>query len=236
MENNLKILAVKEPKEFKKKNYPEILPNPYGGLLLIVGSVKSGKSTIINNLLMNPSFYNKDLKNPLFDKTLIISNTILNDFNMRFLRDTFDYKAEYNDGDIMELLESQKSYGARENMPLVCLVADDILTSTFKKNNELSFLASRFRHYNIFYTITTQSFRALSPIIRSNATNVIITKQQNDNEKSKIVEEYAPLFQGEKKFNELYDQAINNHPYSFLYLDLSKNPAQAFISFFKRIH
>jgi len=233
---NLKILAVKEPKNFIKKDYPKILPNPYGGLLLIVGSVKSGKSTIINNLLMNPSFYNKNLKNPLFDETLIISNTILNDFNMRFLRDTFNYKSHYQDGDIMELLEKQKSYGDREKMPLVCLVADDILSTNFKKNNELSFLASRFRHYNIFYVITTQAFRALSPIIRSNATNVIITKQQNDNEKSKIFEEYAPLFQGEKKFNELYEQAINHEKYSFLYLKLDENPAEAYISFFKRIH
>lgn len=234
--NELRILKVSDPPNFKMKPYPKILPNPYGSLLVLYGSVKSGKSTILNNLALNPSFYNKDLKNPLFDRTLVISNTILNDNTMRFMRDTFEYKSMYNDGDITTLLEQQKSFGERAKMPLVWLIADDILSTSFKKNNELSFLASRFRHYNIFYTITSQNMRSLSPVIRSNTTHAIICKQQSDNELNKIVEEYAPMYKGEKNFRALYQQAINYEPYSFLYLKLDENPAEAYISFFKRIH
>jgi len=78
--------------------------------------------------------------------------------------------------------------------------------------------------------------RSLSPVIRSNTTHAIICKQQSDNELNKIVEEYAPMYKGEKNFRALYQQAINYEPYSFLYLKLDENPAEAYISFFKRIH
>ena len=229
--SNLKVLKIKDPEKLIIKPFPEVLPNPYNSLLLVIGAVKSGKSTLLSNLFLNPIFYGSDF----FDKVMVISNSILNDPNMRFMKDTFEYKSEYTDGDIKQIIASQKKYGSKENMPLMALIADDILSTGFKKNNELSFLASRFRHYNIFYTITTQNFRALSPIIRSNATSVIVTLQSNANEKSKIVDEYAPMYNGEKKFLELYDQAINYEPYSFLYLKLDENPAQAYISFIKRI-
>ena len=227
----LKILKVKDPKEMILKPYPEPLPNPYSSCLLIIGSVKSGKSTIISNLFLNPSFYGADY----FQELLVISNTILNDYTMRFMRDTFEYKSEYSDGMIKQIIEKQKKFGDRSKMPHLALIADDILSTGFKKNNELSFLASRFRHYNIFYCITTQAFRSLSPIIRSNATSVIITKQNNDNELNKITEEYAPMFGGDKEFLRLYNEAINFEPYSFLYLRLDENPAHAWISFNKRI-
>tara|TARA_R110001592_G_scaffold2022_4_gene12648 strand:+ start:158 stop:883 length:726 start_codon:yes stop_codon:yes gene_type:complete len=227
----LKILKVKDPKEMILKPYPDILPNPYSSCLLIIGSVKSGKSTIISNLFLNPSFYGVTY----FQELLVISNTILNDYTMRFMRDTFEYKSEYNDGMIKSIIEKQKKFGDRSKMPHMALIADDILSTGFKKNNELSFLASRFRHYNIFYVITTQNFRSLSPIIRSNATSVIITKQNNENELSKIVEEYGPMFGGDKEFIRLYNEAINFEPYSFMYLRLDENPAHCWQSFNKRI-
>ena len=54
------------------------------------------------------------------------------------------------------------------------------VTKDFKKTNQVSFLATKFRHYGIdLLAFTTQSFRAVSGLIRNNSTDVIIMKQQN---------------------------------------------------------
>lgn len=249
MEKNttgLKILKVKDPVDLILKPFPEPLPNPYSSLLLILGSVKSGKSTILSNLFLNSSFYGSGLPSDkktgkqqtgadYFDKVMIISNSILNDYTLRFMRDTFEFKSEYRDGDIKDIIKEQKKYGDRSKMPLMALIADDILSTGFKKNNELSFLASRFRHVNIFYIITSQNMKSISPIIRSNATSVIITKQNDEDEYTKISESWAPMFGGQTEFLRLYNEAINFEPYSFLYLKLDENPAHAWQSFNKRI-
>ena len=54
--NQLKILKVKDFDEGPKKPLPENLPQP-PTCVLMVSPVKTGKSTIISNLLLNPAFY-----------------------------------------------------------------------------------------------------------------------------------------------------------------------------------
>jgi len=73
----------------------------------------------------------------------------------------------------------------------------------------------------------------VSGLIRNNATDVIIMKQQNQKELEKIAEEYGDMFPN--IFMELYNKAIGDAPYSFLYLDLQTNPATAYIRFETKI-
>ena len=63
--SNLKILRVQDPKDFKVKPLHENLPQ-LPALVLMISPVKTGKSTIISNLLLNESFYG-----PIFSKTCI---------------------------------------------------------------------------------------------------------------------------------------------------------------------
>ena len=199
------------------------LPAP-PSLLLIVGSVKQGKSNLLVNLLCNPDMY-KDK----FDIVKIISNTLNADPKGKLMNKYFDCEDHYNDEMITSIIESQKAYEDFER-PNVAVILDDILTKDFGKNNAVSFLATRFRHYGIgMLLFTTQSFRAVSGLIRNNANSIIIMKQQNNKELEKINEEYGDMFSG--IFMELYKKAIEDAPYSFLYLDLSQNPARAYIRF-----
>ena len=203
------------------------LPQP-PALLLIVGSVKQGKSNLLVNLLCNPDMY-KDK----FDIVKIISNTLNADPKGKLMNKYFDCEDHYNDEMITDLIESQKKYEDFER-PTVALVLDDILTKDFKKTNAVSFLATRFRHYGIgLLAFTTQSFRAVSGLIRNNSSDVIIMKQQNNKELEKINEEYGDMFSG--IFMDLYKKAIEDAPYSFLYLDLQTNPATAYIRFETKI-
>lgn len=221
----LKVLRVNDELDNSKyKDIHPFLPAP-AFLMLGIGSVRSGKTNTLINMLRNEDMYGKDY----WDDVLVISNTINNDTKGKFLKDAFRVEDHYEDRFISDLVASQKSYD-REDMPTTLLVLDDIINRDFKKNNDISFLASRFRHYEMSIMIFTQSFRAVSPIIRTNATDILIFRQQSSKEMEKVVEEYHDLAHGEDQFLKYYNIAHSEN-YSFLYIDAQQNPARFYKSF-----
>ena len=223
-----KVLKVKdeEPNE-KFDDIHEYLPQ-MPSLCLIIGSVRSGKSNLLVNFFCNSDFY-KDR----FSVVKFISTTLHTDNKGKILSKHFDCMDHYEDSLINEIKKEQGKY-EKEDRPTYALVMDDVLTKDFKKSNEVSFFSTRFRHYIDFYIIAVQSFRAVSGMIRNNATDIIIHKQQNTKELEKIAEEYGDMVGGRDNFMKLYQEA-HQDKFSFLYLKLSENPAHAFIRFEKKI-
>ena len=94
MENSTppSILPVKDPPKEKPRkivhpNLPE-LPT----IMCLVMPTKSGKSTILSNLLLREDFYKG-----VFDNVTIMSNTIDQDVTSRFLRKACDCYTGYDD-------------------------------------------------------------------------------------------------------------------------------------------
>tara|TARA_R110001632_G_scaffold87203_1_gene189650 strand:+ start:1972 stop:2700 length:729 start_codon:yes stop_codon:yes gene_type:complete len=227
MSKNLKILKVVDPPNEKIKPLHPNLPAPPSCVLLVMPT-KSGKSTIISNMLLNKAFYGQDF----FDHVKIISNTINNDQTSRFLKKAFDCEDHYDDKMIFDLVKSQSQY-AREDMPSVCLVLDDCLG---EKTTALNNISSRYRHSNIqLLMISTQLFRKVSPTIRANANWILIGRLQNEGELEKLSDEYSSMFGGDKNFRELYKQATKKK-YNFMTLNLSENPAEVMINFDTKIY
>ena len=149
------------------------------------------------------------------------------------LKKYFICEDHYEDAMIESIIEKQKNYD-ETTRPNIALFLDDILTKDFKKSNYVSFLSTRFRHHGIsMLCFTTQSFRAVSNLIRGNATDVIIMKQQSAKELEKIIEEYGQFY-GEERFREKYDEVMQDK-YQMLYLKLSENPAQLYKNFEERL-
>ena len=224
------ILKVKDVMETEKfdgihENLPQ-MPS----LCLIIGSVRSGKSNLLVNFFCNPAFY-KDR----FDVVKIISTTLGSDTKGKILSKHFDCMDHYEDGIIEEIKMEQSKYEEKHERPTYALVLDDVLTKDFSKNNAVSFFSTRFRHYIDFYVIATQTFRAVSGMIRNNATDVIIARQQNQKELEKIAEEYGSLVGGDDNFMKLYND-IHTKKYQMMYLKLSENPVQVYHNFTKRIY
>jgi len=223
------VLKVKdeEPNE-KFSDIHENLPQ-MPSLCLIIGSVRSGKSNLLVNMFCNPQFYKGK-----FDVVKFVSTTLHTDNKGKILSKHFDCMDHYEDNIIENIKSEQSKYESKEERPTYALVMDDVLTKDFKKTNQVSFFSTRFRHYIDFYLIAVQSFRAVAGMIRNNATDVIICKQQNNKELEKIAEEYADTVGGRDNFVKLYNEAHKDR-YSFLYLKLSENPAECYIRFEKKI-
>ena len=223
------IFKVKDVQENDKFNDIHTNLPQMASLCLIIGSVRSGKSNLLVNFFCNPEFYKGK-----FDTVKIVSTTLHSDTKGKILNKFFDCEDHYRDGLIDEIKKEQGAY-EKELRPTYALVLDDVLTKDFSKNNAVSFFSTRFRHYIDFYVIATQSFRAVSGMIRNNATDVIIARQQNQKELEKIGEEYGDLVGGPDNFLSLYNQ-VHTEPYQIMYSKLSENPAHVYKNFSERIY
>ena len=233
-----KILPVKPPEPRPSKmgaphpHLPNVCGEGQGSLLLLVSPVKTGKSTLISNMLLREDFYDAQER---FDQVSIISNTIANDVTSRYLRKAFEGSCHdfYDDSIIHGIVESQKKY-KKEDQPEIAIVLDDCLGS-IKQNSMINHLASRYRHFNIkLLIISSQKFTgSVSPIIRANATDVIIGSPfPNQKELERIADEYGDLFGGSKNWLKMYRKATPNK-YDFCYMDLQENPPIMYHNFEK---
>ena len=78
--------------------------------------------------------------------------------------------------------------------------------------------------------LATQSFRAVSGLIRNNSNAIFICRQQNQKELFKISEEFSDTVGGHDNFIKLYKE-IHKIPYQIMYLDLQSNPARVLRNF-----
>lgn len=226
-----KILKVQDPPKEKIKPLHPNLPQP-PALLLMISPIRTGKSTIISNLLLNSHFYGQDY----FDEVMCISPTIYNDKTSRFLKKAFDCYDGYDDKIIIDLIKKQEGFADNmDERPEVAVILDDIL-GTIRREANVNHLASRFRHYGIkLLLMSSQNYRSVSPVIRSNATNMIIGSPfPNTKELGKIAEEIGDQFGGYDNFLKIYYTATPEK-YDFLYLDLQSNPPLAYHNFEKVI-
>ena len=226
----LKILPVQDPPNEKQKPVNPILPQP-PSLLLMISPIRTGKSTLISNLLLNSNFYGQHF----FDEVFCISPTIMNDKTSRFLRKAFSCHDEYSDELVQGIIKSQEGFDNPEDRPDIALILDDII-GQIRRESYLNHLASRFRHYNIkLLLMSSQNYRAVSPIIRSNCTHMVIGSPfPNNKELGKIAEEIGDQFGGADNFLRIYHLATPEK-YDFLYLDLTQNPPLAYHNFEKVI-
>tara|TARA_R110001592_G_scaffold14084_1_gene63743 strand:- start:637 stop:1413 length:777 start_codon:yes stop_codon:yes gene_type:complete len=226
----LKIYKVKDLEDTTK--YPPlnpILPQP-PFLLVGYGSVRSGKTNSLINMMRRKDMYGTEY----WDDVLVISNTAKNDPKMyKFMGDAFRVEDHYDNNMITDLIAQQKSYD-RADTPTQLLILDDIISKEFSKGtgrkngNAINSLATRFRHYEMSIMIFVQSARAVSNMIRSNATDILIYRQQSNLEMDKLREEYSDL--APKNF-ELYYKIAMMEDYNFLYIDGQKNPSHFYAGF-----
>ena len=202
-----------------------------GECLLMISPRQTGKSTLISNLFLNDNLYGQEF---FPGGCVIISPTINMDSSSRFLKKRFETYDTYSPMLIQQIIDRQEAKGDGDPTKEIALVLDDVV-GILDKN--IANLVTRSRHYGIkLLVISVQKFRgAVDPIIRANATSVIVGSPfPNQRELSAIAEEYGDLFNGKDNWMRLYKQATPKK-YDFAYMKLSKNPPEIYHNFKKLI-
>jgi len=211
----------------KNTDYPENkkIPKPLPTLpmrALFCASSGSGKSLTIGNMLSRASFgYKNIFKSNIF----LFSPTFqLDDPSLHGVRiEEGNHFNDFDEGAIAEIMEDQKRLidrWGKAKAPHILIVLDDLITMLPQsKQSLLTRLFFSARHWKISLMITTQSMKATSKAIRLNCSHMMIFKT-NNRERDLIGDEQVldiPLFRS------VYNMATSE-PYSFLYVDNTKQP------------
>tara|TARA_R110002126_G_C10483683_1_gene502205 strand:- start:4276 stop:5187 length:912 start_codon:yes stop_codon:yes gene_type:complete len=224
---DLEVYTIKndDDKPTWEREVPKPIPGSQGECFVftLVGPRSSGKSVVINNLILRD-----EMLRGLFEQILIISPTIHSDSSSRYLIKEVGkenvYEA-YSEQIIQGLIDSVKDKEKHErSMKLIIL--DDVIGSIPKYNSLVYNLTSKARHWSISMIISTQNLRELPPVCRNNTTHWAFFRSGNLKEVAKMMEEMGSLGSPENCFA-LYNACVEE-PHKFMYIDSEFNVFKCF--------
>lgn len=200
--------------------HENVLRPPF--LLLVNGGVRSGKSCLIANLAYRREYYRG-----VFDKIILISPTAHADPTFRAFNE--DPKAEVHAPDSPASLDASISHVIAEAAPggepdgQTRLVIVDDCAAFVRNGDQLCGLCTRYRHYGISLIVSAQYYLRLPPVIRTNATAIVVFKVANTRERGTIFDEQASTFGDAlpQKYAEVFE-AKGAPRYCFIVLDLRR--------------
>ena len=198
---------------------------------IVLGPSGSGKTVLLTNLIL-------DVYKGCFNRIYVWSPSIDLDATWRPVKKYVEDNGLYGkdekcffDQYVPEELEHvidtqrkvtqiQKDKGKKKLYQILLVIDDWADDPSFSRNSKLLHsLYTRGRHSLISVITATQKFNALSPIIRINATELMIYRLRNQKDLDIFLEEVSALFD-RKTLLAIYQYATNE-PYSFLYVKLT---------------
>jgi hypothetical protein len=129
---------------------------------------------------------------------------------------------------VAELCKRRKMH----QIPAVLIIVDDFAdmkSCMHSSNNALARLFLRGRHQAISTIVSSQKLTCLDPVLRTQATFMIIGKLRNGKEKAALFEELSALH-APAVLDEMYEKATAER-FSFLYINLMAHPPKFYIRF-----
>jgi hypothetical protein len=213
----LTILPIKKNKT--SEEFPHIMrPLPVPPFsMCFVSPTKSGKTSIIMNLLMNPMF---GYCNDVFDEIYFISPTVEIDPNLRHIKEDDDIIKISDEDDLKNLdtilediVHSQK-IKSDEDRKHILVVLDDCMPY-LKTSKKLNSLNSYSRHFKISFMVSSQVYNAIPVRFRSNCSAYVLSKIFNNKDLTNIENELGCNYFDFRKY---YDEATKEK-FNFLFID-----------------
>lgn len=179
--------------QIKKSDEP--LPKDAYVIWTIYGMKGSGKSTLLLNSLSKKEFY----KN-YFDCIYLISPTASKDKKFDKLINELDednrYFSKCDENTLMEIIERIKAFNMnykKKKEPHNLIILDDCIHALPKSTQKstLHELVTTCRHLKTCIFITSQKFKCLNPLIRTNADIISFFTSHNEGEKKAFCDEYG---------------------------------------------
>jgi len=235
MKKSYKILKVRDKNDSYYTPIERLFDLPFR--LLINGkSQLSGKTTIILNLLLNPTFgYDK-----LFDgdDIYIVSNNKL-DNKLALMADKLDIpednRFEY-DEDYLEILydDMEESFmeetmeGGKPNNRLI--IFDDCGYSGSLKNKQSGIISKMIcngRHLNLSQIYTSQRFSQVSTTLRTNLTGAILFNTSM--KELELITEDMNYMTTKKEFVNIFRE-VTKEPRQFMVVNFSNKPEEMYMN------
>jgi hypothetical protein len=204
--------------------------------LIVAGPSGCGKTQLLQALILD--FWRTKSGKSCFERIYVFSPSVhadpvwkpVKEFSRKELKVDEDEEQcffdHYDAEALAHIIQQQKKIVAIakkahvKNIFQILIVIDDFADNPQFSRNErlLHECFTRGRHAFCSTVVSTQKFRAISPIIRVNATGICCFRFRSMAELEAVVEENSALLPGGKKgLLELYHRATQE-PYSFLYI------------------
>ena len=241
------ILPIKLKDYTVKQSRYDIVPRiPMRSLILAPSG--GGKTVLIQNLIMN-------IYKGCFNRVFIFSPSINVDYTWQPVKKYIEeemkvfhsdkepiYFDNFNVAELTKIIDTQHKIiqylkqNDRNSLFSILVIIDD-----FADNHQVSHhpllnsLFTRGRHNSISTIVSTQKFRAISNIIRVNATELYVYRLRNYSDLEAFVDEVSAIYP-KKTILEIYNLATEA-PYSFLFVNLraKKKGDTFYINFDKKI-
>ena len=225
----------------KTKNYNikqskyDIVPKlPFKSI--IYAPSHSGKTVLITNLI-------EDIYRDCFERVYIFSPSIEIDDNWRntkkYLNGVMNlgddepslYQPEFNEDVVHDIMNTQKKIidhiknnGKSNKLFSILIVLDDVADDNNQRNSKaLKSLFVKGRHSHISVILSSQKGSLLNPVCRVNADSVHVFKLRNYQDLELLISEFSALVGDKKEMMNIYKQAVEDKPYSFLYINLKSH-------------
>lgn len=230
----------------KQSKYDMVPRLPCRSLLLAPSG--GGKTVLLQRMIL-------DIYKGCFNRIFIFSPSISVDYtwqpvkkyieeelklfendNEKFYYDKFDVEALTKIIDTQHKIIQYLKRNGKSSLFSILVIIDDFADNhTVSHHPLINSLFTRGRHNSISTIVSTQKFRAISNIIRVNATELYVFRLRNYADLESFIEEVSAIYP-KKTILEIYNMATDE-PYSFLYVNLrSKKKSDTFyIRFEKRI-
>jgi hypothetical protein len=217
--------------------------------MILLAPSGSGKTVLLSNLILN-------IYCGRFERIFVFSPSI--DLNStwepvkKYQSDTLKvrdkteeklYFNSYDPEDLERIIDTQhkitkyvKKQGREKEISILVVIDDFADDANFTRHYKLLHsLYTRDRHNSISTIFSTQKIASIHPIIRVNATSLIVYRLRNNRELESFLEEVSGLT-GEKELLEIYRLAAKEE-FSFLYVNLSAHTVNEmfFVNFKKHI-
>jgi hypothetical protein len=201
---------------------------------MLLGPSGGGKTVLLSNLILDiykdcftriyifsPSIHIDPVWRPVKDY-IEKSETMSPNKHEQIYYDHYDPEALENIIHIQhQVADYVKNQTKQKKVYQILIIIDDFADSPefTRQSKLLHSLFIRGRHTMISTIVATQVYKAISPIIRKNITNLYIFRLRNQSDLNSVMEEVSAVIDN-KKFLELYKKVIDI-PYSFILIKLT---------------
>ena len=219
--------------EFKQSPYPQADKLPFRSI--IVSASQGGKGILIQNLVLK-------IYKGCFERIYIVSPTAhideaykeviryiqkemkIDNNKEQYLYDEYNAEAlEHIINTQHKVIEYQKKMKMTKLFSCLLIIDDFAEDKTFMRYSKiLHGLYTKSRHFGLSVITASQKYNALAPIVRLNTSSLYIFKLKNMAEVDAFVQEQSALVD-KKTVYEIYNLAVNDQPYSFLFVKLRES-------------